>query len=200
MCYFDKSLKTVSELDLTMTLHTFPQKLQYVQKCQGPSRQKKCNQGMLQDGTQCPTCKGIGFKLHTTAQDAILLPMPEGKDDMLDLEKLLVYKTPPIELIKFQNEYTQQLEKQVHQSVYNSQVFVKKAGQPGATGQPLQTATETDYNMQSVYDTLEPFTEKYSEMWCDLVITFAILAGAKEEDLDAGHDFPADYKLKTSDI
>lgn len=200
MCYFDKSLKTVSELDLTMTLHTFPQKLQYVQKCQGPSRQKKCNQGTLLDGTECPTCKGKGFKLHTTAQDAILLPMPEGKEDMLDLEKLLVYKTPPIELIKFQNEYTQQLEKQVHQAVYNSQVFVKKAGQPGSTGQPIQTATEADFNMQSVYDTLEPFTEKYSEMWCDLVITFAILAGAKEEDIDAGHDFPSDYKLKTSDI
>jgi len=201
LCYFDKSLKTVSELDLTMTLHTFPQKLQYIQKCMGPSRQKKCNQGQLLDGTECPSCKGKGFKFATTTgQDAIYLPMPEGKDDMLDLEKLLVYKTPPIELIKFQNEYCQQLERQVHQAVYNSQVFVKKAGQPGATGQPIQTATEADFNMQSVYDTLEPFTEKYSEMWCDMVITFAILAGEEEDGVEVGHDFPADYKLKTSDI
>jgi hypothetical protein len=201
LCYFDKSLKTVSELDLTMCQHVFPQKLQYIQKCTGPSKPKRCNQGLLPDGSECPTCKGSGFKkVQTTAQDAIYLPMPETKDDMLDLDKLLIYKTPPIELIKFQNEYTQQLEKQVHQAVYNSQVFVKKAGQPGASGQPIQTATETDLNMQSVYDTLEPFTEKYSEMWADLVITFAILAGAKEEDLDVGHEFPADYKLKTSDI
>lgn len=201
LCFFDKSLKAVSELDLTMCQHVFPQKLAYIQKCQGPSKTKRCNQGTLQDGSECPSCKGSGFKkVQTTAQDAILLPMPETKEEMLDLDKLVVYKTPPIELIKFQNEYTQQLEKQVHQAVYNSQVFVKKAGQPGATGQPIQTATETDYNMQSVYDTLEPFTEKFSEMWCDLVITFAILAGAQESDIDAGHEFPADYKLKTSDI
>jgi hypothetical protein len=202
LCYFDKSLKTVSELDLTMTLHTFPKIFQYVQKCQGPTRQKKCNQGILQDGSKCPSCDGKGFKIHTTAQDAVLLPMPESKEDMLDLEGLMAYKAPPIELIKFQNEYTQQLERQVHQAVYNSQVFVKKGSTPqgNSSGQPIQTATETDYNMQSVYDTLEPFTEKLSEMWCDLVITFAILAGASEEEIDAGHEFPADYKLKTSDI
>lgn len=202
LSFFDKSLKTVSELDLTMCQHAFPQKLQYIQKCQGPSRQKKCNQGYLGDGTKCPSCQGSGFKkATTTTQDAIYLPMPEGKEDMLDLEKLVVYKTPPIDLIKFQNEYTQQLERQVHQAVYNSQAFVKKSANGQASGsQPIQTATETDYNMQSVYDTLEPFTEKYSEMWCDFVITFAILAGSNEEDIDVGHEFPADYKLKTSDI
>lgn len=202
LCFFDKSLKTVSELDLTMCQHVFPQKLAYIQKCQGPSKTKRCNQGVLVDGSECPMCKGTGFKkVTTTAQDAILLPMPETREEMLDLDKLVVYKTPPIELIKFQNEYTQQLEKQVHQAVYNSQAFVKKTNNgQGAGGQQFQTATENDNNMQSVYDTLEPFTEKFSEMWCDLVITFAILAGAQEEDIDAGHEFPADYKLKTGDI
>lgn len=200
LCYFDKSLKTVSELDLTMTLHTFPQKLQYVQKCKGPSREKRCNQGNLQDGKTCPACKGSGYKLHTTAQDAILLPMPEGKDDMLNLDQLLVYKAPPIELIKFQNEYAQQLEKQAHQAVFNSQVFVKKGNTPGATGQPIQTATEVDYNMQSVYDALEPFTEKFSELWRDLVTTFGVLAGEPLEGIEIVHDFPADFKLKTGDV
>lgn len=200
LCYFDKSLKTVSELDLTMTLHTFPQKLQYVQKCKGPTREKRCNQGNLQDGTQCPACKGTGYKVHTTAQDAILLPMPETAQDMINLDQILVYKAPPIELIKFQNEYAQQLEKQAHQAVFNSQVFVKKGNSPGATGQPIQTATEVDYNMQSVYDALEPFTEKYSEIWRDLVTTFGVLAGEPLEGVDVIHDFPADFKLKTGDI
>lgn len=191
LCYFDKSLKTVSELDLTMTLHTFPQKLQYVQKCKGPTREKRCNQGSLQDGSQCTACKGTGYKVHTTAQDAILLPMPEGKDDMLDLEKLLVYKAPPIELIKFQNEYCQQLEKQAHQAVFNSQALTKIT---------FQTATENDNNFQSIYDTLEPFTEKYSELWRDLVTTFGILCGEPIEGIEVVHDFPADFKLKTGDV
>jgi hypothetical protein len=202
LCYFDKTLKTVSELDLTMCLHTFPQKIQYVQKCPGPDSSKRCKGGRLADNSVCPNCKGSGYKLHTTAQDAILLPMPEGKDDMLDLEGLLVYKAPPIDLIKFQNEYTQQLERQAHQAVYNSQVFVKKSGGPSGngSGQPIQTATEADFNMESVYDALEPFTEKYSETWRDFIITFAILAGAKVEDVEAVHEFPADYKLKTGQI
>lgn len=213
LCYFEKSLKTVSELDLTMTLHAFPQKLQYVQKCAGqpavPSQnlpRRGCNQGIV-TGTineTCPICEGKGYKVHTTAQDAVLIPMPTDpkNEDIVDLEKLLVYKAPPVELIKFQNDYAQQLEKQCHQAVFNSQVFVKKSGSAGSdSGAPIQTATEADFNMQSVYDALEPFTEKYSEMWREFVTIFAVIAGETDtEKIDVSHDFPADYKLKTSDI
>lgn len=207
LCYFDKSLKTVSELDLTMTLHTFPQKLQYVQKCKGQPGgngqvRKGCNGGIVQ-GTQnepCPVCNGNGYKLHTTAQDAILLPMPDTKEDMMNLEQLLVYKAPPIDLVKFQNDYSQQLEKQAHQAVFNSQVFVSKTGASATQQQPQQTATEADFNMQSVYDALEPFTEKFSEMWREMVTIFAVIAGEPIEKIDVSHDFPADYKLKTGDI
>lgn len=214
LCYFEKSLKTVSELDLTMTLHTFPQKLQYVQKCQGqyaiPAQggsaavpRKACNGGIVQGTTNqiCPICEGKGYKLHTTTQDAILLPMPTDprNEDIIDLEKLLVYKAPPIDLVKFQNEYCQQLEKQAHQAVFNSQVFIKKSG-GGITEQQTDTATGTEYNMQSVYDALEPFTEKFSEMYREFVITFAVIAGEDMENVDVSHDFPADYKLKTADV
>lgn len=216
LCYFEKSLKTVSELDLTMTLHTFPQKLQYVQACQGQpaipasggapgTPRRACLNGIVQGttGTVCPVCEGKGYKLHTTTQDAILLPMPTNATnaDLLDLEKLLVYKGPDINLVKFQNEYCQQLEQQTHQAVFNSQTFVKKSG-GGITQQQgnTDTATGVEYNMQSVYDTLEPFTEKFSEMWREFVITFAVIAGEDMEKVDVSHDFPADYKLKTSDI
>lgn len=194
LCYFDKSLKTVSELDLTMTLHTFPQKLQYVQKCTGREK-KRCNQGVCPDGTTCGACNGAGYKVHTTAQDAILLPMPDTPQDMINLDQVLVYKAPPIELIKFQNEYTQQLERQAHQAVFNSQAFVKTNG-PNSP----ETATKIDNDMQSVYDALEPFTEKYSEVWRDFVITFGRLADEPLDDIDAVHEFPADYKLKTAPI
>lgn len=202
LCFFDKSLKTVSELDLTMTLHTFPQKLQYVHKCpgKGPEISMKCNRGFLKDGSTCTACRGTGYKLHTTAQDAILLPMPDSPDDLLDLEKILVYKAPPMEIIKFQNEYTQQLERQAHQAVFNSQAFVKKTGAQGTSGAPFQTATEMDYNMESVYDALEPFTEKSSEIWRDIVTTFGILAGEKIEKIEVVYEFPADLKLKTGGI
>jgi hypothetical protein len=204
LCYFEKSLKTVSELDLTMTLHVFPQKLQYVQKCKGQMAsdgkpRRACNGGYVQ-GTQneiCPICKGNGYKLHTTAQDAILLPMPDDPKDMANLENALVYKGPDVSLVKVQNDYSLQLEKQAHQAVFNSQVFVKKAG-GGITDSG--TATEADFNMQSVYDALEPFTEKYSEMWREFVTIFGVISGEALEKIKVSHDFPADYKLKTSDI
>lgn len=205
LCYFDKSLKTVSELDITMTLHAFPQKLQYVQKCPGRLKEGtannyiKCNSGLEQGtGQTCQACKGTGYKVHTTGQDIILLPMPDTKEEIIPLDSILSYKSPPLDLVKFQNDYCQQLERQAHQAVFNSQVFVKKAA--GGSGAPIQTATEADFNMQSVYDALEPFTEKLSEMWRELVVVMAIIAGDKLENIDVSHDFPADYKLKTGDI
>jgi hypothetical protein len=203
LCYFDKSLKTVSELDLTMTLHVFPQKLQYVHKCPGSVDQnnvlRACQFGRVAGRPDeiCSSCKGSGYKLHTTAQDAILLPMPDTAQDMIPLDDILVYKAPPIDLVTFQNEYVLQLERQAHQAVFNSQVFVKKAG-GGMT--ESTTATEADFNMQSVYDALEPFTEKTSDMWREFITIFAVLAGESLEGIDVNHDFPADYKLKTEDI
>lgn len=200
LCYFDKSVKTVSELDLTMTLHAFPQKLQYVQQCTGISKEKRCNKGRLADGTDCTACKGSGYKIHTSAQDAILLPMPDSKEDMLDLEGLLIYKSPPIDILNFQNEYSQQLEKQAHSAVFNSQVFTKSTATSAAGTDPAKTATEVNTNMDSVYDALQPFTEKFSELWKSFVITFGILAGESLDNIEVQHVFPADYKLKSIEM
>lgn len=199
LCFFEKSLKTVSELDLTMTLHVFPQKIQYVQACKGPDKNNLCREGKLKDDSECPACKGSGYKLHTTAGDAILLKMPETSQDQIDLDKILVYKAPPIDLVKFQNEYVQQLKQEAHQAVYNSLVFVRKNGS-GIEGQTIQTATENENNYQSIYDTLEPYTEKISEVWRDLVTTFAILSGENIEDVKVTHEYNADFKLKTADV
>lgn len=192
LCYFDKSVKTVSELDISMTQHTFPQKIQYVHKCQGASKEKRCNGGRTPGGEQCTVCKGTGYKVHTTGMDVLLLPMPESPQDMLDPDKLITYKYPPIDLVKFQDEYTEKLEVKAHRAVFNSQALTKTS---------FQTATENDNNFQSIYDALEPFTEKLSEMWREHVILFAIIAGETDADkIDVTHEFPADFKLKTSDV
>lgn len=196
MPFFRKSIKTVSEFDLTMTLHAFPQKLQYVEKCTGVSREKTCHSGYVNGTSQtCEACKGTGYKIHTTAQDAILLPMPGDKEEMIPLNDILVYKSPDISLIKFQDEYTKGLKLEAHLAVFNSQIFVN----PDV--QVAKTATEVDANMQGVYDTLEPYTEKYSEVYKELVYTFAYLAAVpKPEDGENIHQFPGDPKLKTTGV
>ena len=190
MPYFRKALKAVSELDLSITLHTFPQKLQYVTKCKGKGT-KKCNNGMV-SGTQtvCSECKGSGLQIHTSGQDAIHFPLPDTPDEMFDLDKILVYKQPPIDLIKFQDEYVRNLKKDAHLSVYNSNMFL--AEDP----QFAKTATEVNTNTQGIFDTLFPYTEKFSEVWKTAVKVFVRLSGFLT-DFELIHIFPTDIEIKT---
>lgn len=191
MPFFMKSIKTVSELDLTMTLHAFPQKIQYVSKCMG-TKDKPCNKGFCMDGNKCGECKGSGFKVHTSAQDAIFLPMPETKEDAFDLANIVHYAAPPTDLIQFQSDYVDAFEEKCHKAVFNSSVFVK----PNS----VATATEVAQNMDSVYDTLLPFAKQYSMAWKFVTRIAMILAGVKEKEAAAVHAFPADFKLKTVSI
>ena len=190
MPYFRKALKAVSELDLSITLHTFPQKLQYVTKCKGKGT-KKCNNGMV-SGTQtvCSECKGSGLQIHTSGQDAIYFPLPDTPEEMFDLDKFLVYKQPPIDLIKFQDEYVRNLKKDAHLSVYNSNMFL--AEDP----QFAKTATEVNTNTQGIFDTLFPYTEKFSEVWKTAVKVFVRLSGFLT-DFELIHIFPTDLEIKT---
>ena len=190
MPYFRKALKAVSELDLSITLHTFPQKLQYVTKCKGKGT-KKCNNGMV-SGTQtvCGECKGSGLQIHTSGQDAIYFPLPDTPEEMFDLDKFLVYKQPPIDLIKFQDEYVRNLKKDAHLSVYNSNMFL--AEDP----QFAKTATEVNTNTQGIFDTLFPYTEKFSEVWKTAVKVFVRLSGFLT-DFELIHIFPTDLEIKT---
>lgn len=216
MCYFDKCLKSNSEFDLTMALHAFPQKIQYAPKCVGITgksggTRKPCNGGYFPDGSVCTICNGTGFSGHTSAQDVLNLPLPEKgtpNNEVIELSKLIAYITPTIELLNFQNNYLDKLQTAVHSAVFNSQVFVRKSGggggnssQKSSDGAPIQTATENDNNMQSVYDALEPFTEKFSDLWEDIITVFAIQSNIADiEEVDIDHVFPADFKLKTTDI
>jgi hypothetical protein len=188
-----KSIKTCSELDLSMALHAFPQKLQYVARCMG-TREKPCHNGRCGDGTVCEECNGEGFKIHTSAQDSIILPMPQSKEEMIDLGSIIHYVTPPESLIKFQDEYVKSLKSEVHQAVFNSDVFVKT--------QFAATATEKEMDMDSVYDTLLPFAQRYSALWKDIVRVCFFLADVDEEQESSViiHTFPADFKLKTTAI
>lgn len=193
MPFFEKSLKTVSEQDITMTLHTFPQKYQYVSKCMGESKERKCRDGRVPNTNDvCSVCKGVGYKIHTTGQDVIYLPMPETAEDMLDLEKMSAYKAPPIETVRFQNEYVLQLEQQALRAVFSSSVVIKATGPTD-----VKTATQSEIDIQGVYNAIEPFTQKVGEMYREFVTLFGVLAGENIEDINVTYEYPADLKMKT---
>ncbi len=192
----EKIVKADSELDLTIALHTFPQKLQYAQRCLGdPIKNEICEMGYLRgkDGQKCRKCQGSGFIFHTSSQSAIMYEMP-GQDsldqgaNLPDLDKLIVYKTPDINLIKFQNEYARMLEEQVIKDVFISQNFERSNG--------TATATEINYDMDSVYDTIYPFARKFSSIYKKQVRLVACYLRV-QEGLKIVHQFPKDFKLKS---
>ena len=189
----EKSIKSDSELDLTISLHTFPQKLQAVQRCVGTTN-TPCENGKVRFTEKvCQVCKGTGEITMTSSQEMITVPMPTADErrkgaELIDLEKLLTYKTPPIDLIKFQDEYTRRLEKDAVKDVFSSDAFEKS--------QVSTTATEKILDMDSIYDTLYPFGKKYSAIYKKIVRVSACYLSSGE--LTVRHSFPKDLKLKST--
>ena len=187
MAYLMKSVKTVSEFDLTMALHAFPQKFAYAPKCTGESESIGCINGSLPDGATCKKCKGTGVAIHTSAQDAVIMRMPNKEEDMRDLQKLVYYAYPPIDLVKFQNDYILQLKNEVKQAVFNSEIFSQT--------EVTATATEKKISLESVYDTLFPYAQKFSDVY--RLITKVSAYYVDIEDVTVIHQFPKDLKYKT---
>jgi hypothetical protein len=188
--YFMKSIKAVSELDLSMAVHAFPQKIQYVPKCTGDpvSPELSCNNGYTTTGAICKVCKGTGVQAHTSAQDAITLSLPRDPDKAFDLTKLVHYVNVDTESVRFQNEYINSLEDKAVKAMFNSDIFVSDV--------VASTATEKQIDMQSVYDTVYPFGKKFSAVWRKQVSIVSAYLGVKE-NIIIEHAFPKDFKFKT---
>ena len=181
-----KSIKVNSELDITMSQQVFPHRLQYMPKC-GGHEGKSCHDGYGPNGEICGACKGTGHSSITSAQEVIYFSMPKRGEDMIDLEKILVFKGPPIDVVKFQSEYVDKLTAGCKAVVFNSESFTQAQIQGTATGQML--------DRDNVQDTLFTCAQGYAEMW-----QFLVRITAKFTDLfktlDARIIFSKDFKLK----
>ena len=179
-----KMVKANSELDLTMALHAFPQKIQYSSRCKAHD----CKEGTTVDGNICQRCNGSGYEIITSAQDAITLAMPKTKEEMADLSNIIRYEYPPVDLIKFQKEYIDSLTVYVKEAVFNTELFSKK--------EVSETATGKNISLQNVYDSLYPVASAYSKIWYFLVTTVADIIELSE-GLIAFYHFSKDFKLKS---
>lgn len=179
-----KTIKANSELDLTMSLHAHPQKIQYVAECQAPD----CNRGRLPDGGECPACNGTGKMAATSAQEEISLRMPRDKEDLVALDNIIRYEYPPVDLVKFQHDYIRSLTEQCVEAMYNSEVFTRK--------QIAETATKNNIDLQNVYDALYKFAQNFANMW-----EFSIKAISDITDMDEGliyaYIINKDFKMKS---
>lgn len=190
MPYLMKSVKSVSEMDLSVSLHVFPQKMQYVKECAG-SDNNKCHDGCDTYGNTCTACGGLGFMVHTSAQDALYFKMPRDKEEMLPLNDMLVYKGPPTDVLTFLDEYIDKLEIKCHRTMFNSDIFVSPKNAVA------KTATEKNLEYESIYDTVTDFATRTSSLYVFFVWTFTILADGIPENSTIGHAFPVDLKMET---
>lgn len=179
-------IKSKSELDLTIALHVFPQKFQYVPDC----KHTGCNAGYMPDGGTCPKCKGTGYEIHTSAQDAIYLALPRRghQDELLDLKQLVNYVYPPVDLVRFMDEYVDKLSQKAMQFVYNSEIYSRE--------NVAETATGREIDMQAVYDALYPMAKAMARDWEFMVETIGDITGIT---VNAAFTFSKDFKMKSLD-
>lgn len=184
-----KTLKINSEMDLSSALIAHPQILAYQNACNNSG----CMNGRMPDESTCPVCQGTGVQqISHTAQDAIILRMPRNPDEMFNLESLLVYKAPPVDLIKFQCDYINQLKKDIQQTIFNADIFVA----PTVNFTQSTTATEKILERDNLDDTLFPFSRKYADIWTFCVRQIAIFTD-NNEGLTIEFELPRTFKFKT---
>ena len=184
--YLKKTIKVNSEFDLVISLLAFPQQIRYGAKCEDD----KCLKGFYEDNKPCNTCGGTGIKKTApSAQDAIIIQMPESKDEHIPLDELIKYISPPVDIIQFQDEYIDKLTRKCKEIVFNSEIFSKQ--------EVAATATEKNISLQSVYDTLYPMAVAFGRNWQHGVVLVAKLTELND-GLVARYTFGKDFKLKTT--
>ena len=184
LSYLEKTLKLNSELDLSTAMTAFPQRFSYVTPCTA----RDCSQGWLPNGDECPICNGTGLQpLHRGTQDVISLALPRDPEQMIDLNNMLVYKSPPIELLTFQQEHLEYLKKSIHAMMFNADLFTRE--------EVSVTATEKILETDNMNDTLYPFARHYSSVWEFVVRDIATFTDLNQ-GLTVQHKFPNDFKMK----
>ena len=183
--YYNKLLKSVSELDLTSSLHNFPQKIESVRKCTAEG----CLNGISADGDLCKICGGTGFQqTHTSAQDVIQVALPDMMvgEQQLDLDNVVRYIYLPPESMNLQTEYIASLKTDAYRAIYNSEIFSK--------AEVTETATAKNIDMQSVYDTLYPFAVK---LVSDEDFVYGAIQQLTSLKIDFSGTIEKDFKLKS---
>lgn len=187
--YLMKSIKAVSELDLTSALHAIPQKLQYMRVC-GGYKGAGCQEGYEFGSTdrKCKQCGGTGWDTITSAQDHITLRMPQHKDEFLELDKMVVYKAPPVDLLTWQVQYVKDLKTDSYKALYNTDLFAKE--------DLAQTATAKLADMDNAYDAMQPICGAWAYWWKKVNRMLAVFNGL-ESGLMLEFHFPSQYKMQS---
>lgn len=191
----EDALRDKSFYDVMKAAHVFPEKVQYVKRCNHVDEQsgEECLSGYLagvrhQDSI-CPKCAGTGKLVPSSEQDVLTLEWPMAADEIFDLAKLSHYVERPIDIPVFYREELISYRRDVFFAVFNQQqVDVEQVVQP-------MTATQSRLDYDKIYNKLSDFAESVARSW--------------EKGWGAGYQYygitsyqvnmtyPADFKMKT---
>lgn len=198
---FEDLINLKSQFDLTKFLHAFPQKLAYADRCQYTDKEgNKCDCGQIvrpnyKEGSKeekyisCKSCHGTGYDVHISAQDLILVAIPDEGADRIPLKDMVAYVSLPEWLPKWQWEMLEKLLTMVSTAIFQQDVFAKP--------QFEKTATASMIQLDKIYDTLTPYASLYSKIIKKSVRLTAQYLELDMTKLKVSHFFPKDFKMET---
>ena len=185
-------IKAKSEMDISIALHVFPQKIQQVEECKGwtgsDGIHTMCRNG-FQVGSDkiCPNCKGSGHEpIAKSAMDVITTRLGKKPEDDRDLDNIVRYIQTDITTPKFLLEYLKGEELACIQDVFPSKAQEKSV---------MSTATEIKVDYEDQQDVLLPYNRQIEAIW-----TFCMDMATQIRDIDSPQykiRFPDDLDIKT---
>jgi len=184
--YFLDSVKAKSEKDLSFALHNFPIRIQQVPPC------PECNSGKTPDGKTCSHCNGTGNHIPTTTQDVITFALPRQGEQMVNLENVITFVRPPVEIIDAMITNLDALEVKVWNAVWS------KDANTASEVQNNVTATEKNISESAKFDNLFPCAEHLCEFWTFTANTIAKVTNLSE-NLTAWMSVGKEFSIKSKD-
>jgi hypothetical protein len=122
----------------------------------------------------------------------MLYTKPSDPSLMIDLNTVVAYKSPDINLIEWLRKYVdEQLPSQINRAVYSTDILIRQDIQ-------VKTATEINNDMQPLYDVLYGFGQKVGAVWTHIYRIFAAVSNVVNPVI---HYVPAkDFKMKTREM
>jgi hypothetical protein len=112
--------------------------------------------------------------------------LPDSPEEVIDLNRIIHYVSPPVDLLTWQDEYIDKLTTNCKKTVFNSDLFSRE--------QIQETATGKNIDLQAVYDTLYPFAVSLTDHW-DFYVNCVADITDMDTGLNADMTFDRDFKL-----
>lgn len=187
---FRDLINRTSEYALTIALHTFLQKYQYVKTCTHIiPKVGKCEGGRIgSNGDICPACKGTGERLIATVQDTVTMTLPDTKDEFFPISEMVQYIELPFQIVEHLKAEIESLEGKIEAAIWG--IDLRKA--PDGK----MTATEVISRYDTVYVRLSRIESHLAMLWKKCVRLTAKYAEI-EKGLQVSYSPRKNYQMET---